>query len=332
MVSAPLPVPWALRPTETHGVNRATFGLGPDQARVAGTVGLAERVAAGDERNGLLVVHRHPGEGLADVVGRGSRVGHAAGSFRIHVDQAHGDVAVRRVAQVERTVVDVTLVAEPRVLRPPEDLLRFPDVVATEPEAERLEAHVLEGDVAGEHEQVGPGDLLAVLLLDRPQQAASLVEVGVVRPAVERGEALRAVAAAAAAVGDAVRPGLVPGHADEQRPVVPVVRRPPVLRGVHHLDDVALQRVEVEPLELRGVVEALTQRVARAASAGAAPRGRSGRATSPGCGEASPRASARVLRSRGSRSRSCSPWALRPLSPPSIVMGQDCGRYFATRL
>src|SRR5690606_31954774 len=36
----------------------------------SGAVGLAERVAAGDERDGLLVVHRHAPEGLPDVAGR----------------------------------------------------------------------------------------------------------------------------------------------------------------------------------------------------------------------------------------------------------------------
>jgi hypothetical protein len=52
--------------------------------------------------------------------------------------------------------------------------------------------------VAGEDHQVGPGDLVAVFLLDRPQQAARLVEVAVVRPAVERRKALRAPRATAA--------------------------------------------------------------------------------------------------------------------------------------
>ena len=97
-------------------------------------------------------------------------------------------------------------------------------------EAERLEAHRLQGDVAGEDHQVGPRDLPAVLLLDRPEQAAGLVEVRVVGPAVERGEALRAGAGAAAAVVDAVGAGAVPRHADEERAVVAVVGRPPVLR------------------------------------------------------------------------------------------------------
>ena len=114
------------------------------------------------------------------------------------------------------------------------------------PKPKVCEAHRLQRDVAGEDQQVGPGDLLAVLLLDRPQQPAGLVEVRVVGPAVERGEALRAVAAAAAAVLDPVGAGGVPAHPDEQRPVVAVVGRPPVLRRRHDLDEVPLERLDVE--------------------------------------------------------------------------------------
>jgi hypothetical protein len=33
-------------------------------------VGFAEGVAAGDEGDGLFVVHRHAGEGFADIFGR----------------------------------------------------------------------------------------------------------------------------------------------------------------------------------------------------------------------------------------------------------------------
>jgi hypothetical protein len=94
----------------------------------------------------------------------------------------------------------------------------MPDVLAAEGEAEGLQAHRLIGDVAGQDDQVGPADLVAVLLLDRPEQAARLVEVGVVRPGVERREALVAGAAAAAAVGDAIGARGMPGHADHQPP------------------------------------------------------------------------------------------------------------------
>ena len=97
--------------------------------------------------------------------------------------------------------------------------------------------------------------LLAVLLLDRPQQPPRLVEVGVVGPAVQRLEALLAAAGAAAAVSHAVGARAVPGHADEERAVVAVVGRPPVLRGRQHRLDVLLHGVEVERRERLGVVE-----------------------------------------------------------------------------
>ena len=188
-----------------------------------------------------------------------ARVGVAARALGVDVDEAH---LGRADALGHRVVGDVALVAEPGVLRTPEDLLGLPDVLAAEAEAEGLEAHRLQGDVAGEHQQVGPRDLLAVLLLDRPQQPAGLVEVGVVGPAVERGEPLAAVAGAAAAVVDAVGARGVPAHPDHQAAVVAEVGRPPVLRGGEHLGDVPLERLDVELGELLGVAEVLAQRVA----------------------------------------------------------------------
>src|SRR6185369_1866936 len=107
----------------------------------------------------------------------------------------------------EVAVAAVSLVPEPCVLRAPEDLLRLPDVRPPEAEAERLEAHRLHRHVAGEDEEIRPRDLLPVLLLDRPEQAARLVQVRVVGPAVERREPLLTVPGAAAAVGDPVRAG-----------------------------------------------------------------------------------------------------------------------------
>ena len=50
---------------------------------------LAERVAAGDQRDRLLVVHRHALERLADIPRRGERVRLAVRPFRIDVDQTH---------------------------------------------------------------------------------------------------------------------------------------------------------------------------------------------------------------------------------------------------
>src|SRR5450830_767338 len=47
-------------PAEALLLDAGGFRLGADiLARIGSAVGLAERVSAGDERNGLLVVHRH---------------------------------------------------------------------------------------------------------------------------------------------------------------------------------------------------------------------------------------------------------------------------------
>ena len=235
------------------------FGVVADVVSGARAVGLSEGVAAGDEGDGLLVVHRHPAEGLTDVAGGGDRVGVAVGALGVDVDQAHLDGA-EGVFQVP--VAGVALVVEPGGLGTPVDvLLRLPDVLTAAGETEGLKAHRLQCDVAGEDEQVGPRQALAVLLLDRPQQAAGLVEVGVVGPAVERGEALLARSRAAAAVTDAVGARAVPGHPDDERAVVAEVGGPPVLRGRQHLGDVPFHGGKIEALERLAVVELLAQRV-----------------------------------------------------------------------
>ena len=225
----------------------------------------AEGVAAGDERDGLFVVHRHAREGLSNVTAGGDRVRVAVRPFRIHVDQAHLHGGERIL---EIPVAGVALVAKPGVLAAPVDVLfRLPDVLAPAAEAEGLEAHRLQSAVAGEDHQVGPGDFPAVFLLDRPKQTARLVEVHVVGPAVEGRQALGAGPRAAAAVAHAVGACAVPRHPDEEPPVVTVIRRPPVLRVGHQRIEVLLQGLQVEFLEFLSVVERLAHRVAHVTSA-----------------------------------------------------------------
>ena len=60
----------AALPAEALLLERRRLGFGADVRRRARAVGLAERVAAGDERHRLLVVHRHAAERLADVPAR----------------------------------------------------------------------------------------------------------------------------------------------------------------------------------------------------------------------------------------------------------------------
>ena len=250
----------ALLPAETLRLERSRLGLGADILQGVGcAVGLAEGVAAGDEGDGLLVVHRHAPERLADVACGLQRVGVAVGALGVDVDQPHLNGS-QRVLEV--TVTGVALVAEPLGLRPPVDLLvGLPDVLTATAEAEGRQAHLLDGHVAGEHDEVGPRQLLAVLLLDRPQQAAGLVEVAVVGPAVERGEPLLAGARTAAAVVHAVRSGAVPRHADHEGAVVAEVGRPPGLRVREHGRDVGLDLGQVEGVERGGVVEVAAERI-----------------------------------------------------------------------
>ena len=235
------------------------FGFRADEGRVARAMAFAESVTAGNERHGLLVVHRHAAEGLADIASRSDRIRIAVRSFRIDVDQSHLDGA-ERILQFP--VAAVAIVAQPGVLGAPVDVfLGLPDVRPAAGEAQCPEAHGFEGAIAGEDHQVGPGNPVAVFLLDRPEQHPRLVEIAVVRPTVDRSEALVAGSAAAAAVGDAVGARAMPGHADEKRPVMAVIRRPPVLRGRQHLADVRFQGVEIEALELLGIVEGRAHRI-----------------------------------------------------------------------
>ena len=221
-------------------------------------MGLAEGVATDDQRRGLDIVHGHPAEGLADIGRRRERIRVALRPFGVDVDQAHV-AGAQRVLQLRAVTVGTgvaLLAAQPFVLGAPVHvLLGLPVVRPAEREARGGEAHLLQCPVTGEHQQIRPGQLLAVLLLDRPEQPARLVQADVVGPAVERGEALHALTAAAAAVGDPVRARGVPGHPDEERAVVAEVGGPPVLRVGHHGVDIGGERRDVQVLHGFAVIE-----------------------------------------------------------------------------
>src|ERR1700730_10272412 len=152
-------------------------------------MGLAEGVAAGNQRDRLLVVHRHAAQRVADALGGRYRIRLAVRPFRIDVDETHLHRAERIL---KLAFAAVALVTQPRALGTPVELFGLPDIGEAAAETKRLEVHRLEEDVAGENHKVRPGDFPAVLLLDRPQQPARLVEVRVVSPRVERREALLA--------------------------------------------------------------------------------------------------------------------------------------------
>ncbi len=194
-------------------------------------VALAERVSAGDQGDGLFVVHRHAREGDADVAGRAHRVAVGVRPLGVDVDQG----LVRRGQRALQVVVRVAVLAVPAfvaadhlvgaldVVRvpdlgsPPGAVVGLPGVESSPGEAVRRQAHQLERAVSGQDHQVGPRQRVPVLVLDRLQEATGLVGVAVVPPAADGGEALHRGPRPAATVGDAVGAGGVPGHADHLR-------------------------------------------------------------------------------------------------------------------
>ncbi|CAG9942539.1 unnamed protein product [Clonostachys rosea f. rosea IK726] len=281
----------AVLPAQTVLLDGSTLGFGADMAVGSGAVRLAKGVTTSNQGDGLLVVHGHAGKRLADVVGGSDGVGVGVGAAGIDVDQTHvggsqgllealgmclAVLVLQRGAGGEALVP--ALGEEAGLGTPVDGLVGLPGVGAATGEAKGLEAHGLEGDVAGEDHQVGPGDLVAILLLDGPQQAAGLVEVAVIGPAGERGEslltlarkkkktpidhmqteglrALSYLATAASAVKDTVGTSRVPGHADEETAVVAEIGWPPILGIGHQGRQVGLEGIVVEALELLGVVK-----------------------------------------------------------------------------
>ena len=247
-------------PAQALRLNRRGLRLGADQARITGAVGLAEGMPAGHQGHGFFVVHGHTGEGFAHIAARGDRIGIAVRAFRVHVDQAHlhGGQRVFQLAIARVAAVGLVTGGQPLAFGAPVDVFfRRPDVRPATGKAEGLEAHGLQRDVAGQDHQVGPGQLAPVLLFDRPEQAPRLVEVAVVRPAIQWGKPLVAGTGTATAIGGPVGTGGVPGHADHQAAVVAPVRWPPVLGVSHQGGKVLDHGVEVEAFEFFGVVEIL---------------------------------------------------------------------------
>ncbi len=223
----PMPRSVVADPAKALRLQRRALRIRSHMGGRRGAVAFAEGVAAGDEGYRLLIVHRHSAEGRPDILGGGHEIAAGVRPFRVHVDKPH--VRGAEGPQVP-IAAEAPIVAQPlNLLAPVHVLVRLPHILAARAEAEGLEAHGFQRDVAGENQEVRPGDLLAVLLLNGPEQAARLVKVGIVRPTVEGSEALLAAPGTAPAIGYAIGARRMPGHADEERSVVAEVGGPPVL-------------------------------------------------------------------------------------------------------
>ena len=139
----------------------------------------SERMTASNQSQRFLVVHRHVAKGATDIGSGRKRVVIAVGSFRIDVDKSHLRSS-ERAFQIALPVAAV--VGQHLGFRTPEHEIRLPCVNTAAGKPDGLETHVLERDVTRQHHQIAPGQLATVFLLDRPDQAARLVETDIVGP------------------------------------------------------------------------------------------------------------------------------------------------------
>ena len=209
---------------------RRAFRFRADQRRIAGAVGLAEAVAAGDQRDGLLVVHRHAAEGLADVLGRRQRIRVAVRTFRVHVDEAHLHGAERRL---ELALAAVALVAEPGAFGSPVSPSGSQTSARPPPKPKVLKPIDSSATLPARIMRSAQEILRPYFCLIGHSRRRALSRFALSGQLLSGAKRCWPRAGAAAAVGDAVGARAVPGHADEERPVVAEVRRPPVLRIRH---------------------------------------------------------------------------------------------------
>ena len=153
-------------PAEALLNDRLTGRLGTDTVTgLVRTMGLTKRVTACNQCNRLFIIHRHATKGLADIMCGEHRVGITIGAFRVYIDQTH----LHRCETVAKlTALGIALIGQHLCLGTPVDPLRLPIVRAAACKTKGFKAHIFHGHVTGEHHKVCPGDLVAILLLDRP--------------------------------------------------------------------------------------------------------------------------------------------------------------------
>ena len=161
----------AALPAQAHLFDRRCFRFWANFVGITGPVGLTKGVTASSQGCCFIVIHRHASKGLANVTSRCQRVRVPIRAFRIHVDQPHlyRSQGVFQIAITGITAVRLVAGGQPFPFRTPVNVfLGLENVLTTTGKTKGLEAHGLKGHVASQDKQVGPGQLVAILLFDRP--------------------------------------------------------------------------------------------------------------------------------------------------------------------
>ena len=214
-------------PAKTQIFDGCGFGLGADKGRVTCAVGFTKRVSTCDQGHRFFVVHRHARKGFTNINRGSQRIRIAVRPFGVNIDQAH---LYRRQWVFQIAFAAIAIIAEPFIFCAPIDVfLGLPHIGTPACEAKGFEPHRFKRAISRENHQISPRDLSSIFLLERPKQAACLVKIAVVWPAVKRRKTLHPRASTPAPIARAVGTRRVPRHADEKWPVMAVIRRPPLL-------------------------------------------------------------------------------------------------------
>src|SRR5439155_23065906 len=105
-------------PAEALLLDIGAFGFSANiLGRDPRAMGFTEGVSAGYQRNRFHVIHRHAGEGLADIARRRNRVRTSIGTFGLDIDQTHL-YGAERTRQL--TIAAVALGGQPSASGSPE--------------------------------------------------------------------------------------------------------------------------------------------------------------------------------------------------------------------
>ena len=153
-------------PAKAHLFNRSTFWLNPDQISITCTMRFTECMTTCGQGDSFFVIHRHSGKCFTNIAGTCQRIGIAIRPFRIHIDQSHlhGRQRMRQIA-----ITRITAIRQPVCFKTPVNIFfRCPYVWTTATVTKGFAAHRLDSDITCQNQKIGPANLLAIFLFDRP--------------------------------------------------------------------------------------------------------------------------------------------------------------------
>ena len=158
-----------VQPAKAHVFDFRAFGLCAQLAGIAIAVRLTDGMATDCQRHGFLIIHRHTAKGNAHILSGVQRVRLSVHTFWVHIDQTH-DHSRQRVLEAFAVIrIGITTIGQPLALGAPIGVFLWrPDVWTAIAEAKGFQTHGFIGHSARKDDQIGPAELVAVFLFDRP--------------------------------------------------------------------------------------------------------------------------------------------------------------------